>query len=115
MVDKSKIEEFFESINSYTFAAIDLANDASVYDESEATEKFDKESANLKGALLEFVNEIFLEGQKMTDEQIDNMIMDLLEQVDHDIAKSYNVKTAEEPEYVEEDMEVLRNIVKSHM
>lgn len=51
----------------------------------------------------------------MTDEQIDAMIYELLETIDHDIAKSYHEETAEEPDYVEEDMEELRWVVRKHV
>jgi hypothetical protein len=51
----------------------------------------------------------------MNKKQIDQMLYELLEQIDHDIAKAYHPDTAEEPEFVEDDMEDLRNIVRKYM
>jgi hypothetical protein len=49
---------------------------------------------------------------KMEDVKIDEMLHALLEQIDYDTAKSYRVETAEEPDYVEGEMELLRQIVR---
>lgn len=46
---------------------------------------------------------------------IDDMILELLEAVDHDIAKQYRAEMAEEPEFVEENLQELREIVKSFL
>ena len=43
------------------------------------------------------------------------MVSELLEQIDHDIAKDYNVETAEEPEVAEENMQGLVNTVERHI
>lgn len=51
----------------------------------------------------------------MTDERIRIMLRDLLEQIDHDIAKSYDPETAEEPEDADEAFEELVNLVNSHI
>lgn len=51
----------------------------------------------------------------MTRQQIKKMIMDLLAHVDYDLAKSYDPKTAEEPEYAKEEMEKLIDIAKKHL
>lgn len=60
----------------------------------------------------------------MRDEQVDAMLFELLEQIDHDIAKDYNEDTAEEPEFVDcsinlyysskSNLEDLRIIVRKH-
>ncbi len=51
----------------------------------------------------------------MSPTQIDVMLKELLEQIDYDIAKDYDVETAEEPELVEEAMYALRGIVLRHL
>ena len=51
----------------------------------------------------------------MTDEQMDAMIRELLNTIDYDIAKQYDEKTAEEPEFVEENFDELRDIVRSYI
>ena len=51
----------------------------------------------------------------MTDAQIDAMLHDLLESIDHDIAKDYRHETSEEPDYVDGCMEELRDIVRIHI
>lgn len=51
----------------------------------------------------------------MDDMKIDAMLHDLLEMIDHDIAKGYQEETAEEPEFVESSMEDLRCIVREHV
>jgi hypothetical protein len=43
------------------------------------------------------------------------MLMEILENVDHDIAKNYNVEYAEEPEFAEEEMQELVSIVEKHI
>lgn len=48
----------------------------------------------------------------MDREVIQKMLTKVLEQVDHDIAKDYNVETAEEPEMAERNMEELIDIVE---
>lgn len=45
----------------------------------------------------------------------DEMLHELLEAIDHDIAKQYKVETAEEPEFVEEHMDILRDIVHEYL
>jgi hypothetical protein len=42
---------------------------------------------------------------------IEAMLRDLLDSIDYDIAKSYDPKTAEEPEFAEEAFEELVSIV----
>jgi len=44
-------------------------------------------------------------------EAVRDMLKVLLEQIDHDIAKSYDPETAEEPEFAEDDMNELIDIV----
>lgn len=51
----------------------------------------------------------------MTRKQIKAMIMALLGRVDYDIMKSYDPKTAEEPDYAEESMGELIEIVEKHL
>lgn len=51
----------------------------------------------------------------MTGAQIKALLRDLLEQIDHDIAKGYDVETAEEPEFAEGAMADLQGIVKRHL
>jgi len=51
----------------------------------------------------------------MEQEKIEEMLMEILEQVDHDIAKDYNPDTAEEPEFAEGEMASLVNIVKKYI
>ena len=51
----------------------------------------------------------------MTYDQIEIMLRDLLECIDHDIAKEYHSATAEEPEYAESAFQELVSIVKSHL
>jgi hypothetical protein len=51
----------------------------------------------------------------MERHKIEKMIIAILEQVDHDIAKNYDVEYAEEPEFVEEDMAGLVRIVKRYL
>lgn len=43
------------------------------------------------------------------------MLHELLEAIDHDTAKNYKKETAEEPEYAEESMDELREIVNRHL
>lgn len=42
---------------------------------------------------------------------LDKLIIQLLNAVDYDIAKQYQLETAEEPEFVEENLQELRNII----
>lgn len=49
----------------------------------------------------------------MDDNAIDVMIHDLLEMIDHDIAKEYNKETSEEPEFIESKLEDLRSIIRN--
>lgn len=51
----------------------------------------------------------------MTRIQIKEMIISLLGQVDYDLMKSYKPETAEDPEYAEECMEKLIDLVASHL
>lgn len=51
----------------------------------------------------------------MTREQIDAMLHALLEWVDYDTAKNYRHDTSEEPDFVDEAMQELRDIVHLHM
>ena len=51
----------------------------------------------------------------MDKEKIKKMLMDVLETVDYDIAKDYDIETAEEPELVEANMDELVRIVERHM
>lgn len=46
---------------------------------------------------------------------IQDMIMEILQQVDYDIAKQYDVYTAEEPEFVEEYMNELVKIAEDYI
>jgi hypothetical protein len=48
----------------------------------------------------------------MNNNQIEKMILELLNEIDYDIAKEYDIETAEEPELVEERMDKLVKIVK---
>lgn len=50
----------------------------------------------------------------MTEEKIKVMIMELLNEVDYDTAKQYDVETAEEPESAEDYLAALVSIVKKH-
>ena len=51
----------------------------------------------------------------MNDAKIDAMIHDLLNAIDYDIAKQYDEDTAEEPEFVGDNMNDLRVIVRQHV
>jgi len=51
----------------------------------------------------------------MNNNQIEKMILELLNEIDYDIAKDYDVETAEEPELVEENMDKLVKIVKEYV
>jgi hypothetical protein len=51
----------------------------------------------------------------MKRKQIEEMILDLINEIDYDIAKDYDVETAEEPEYVKENMDKLVKIVKKYV
>jgi hypothetical protein len=51
----------------------------------------------------------------MTRKQIEKMIIAVLAVADYDISKAYQVETAEEPETVEENMNVLVEIVEEHL
>ena len=51
----------------------------------------------------------------MNKHQIRVMLMDILHCVDYDIAKSFDAETAEEPEYVDERMDELIEIVQKHL
>jgi hypothetical protein len=51
----------------------------------------------------------------MTDDEIRQMLRELLEAIDHDIAKDYDPKTAEIPEDAIHDMIVLVDIVREHL
>ena len=47
--------------------------------------------------------------------KIETMLLELLEWIDHDIAKNYDVETAEEPECVEGMMDDLVRVVEKHI
>ena len=51
----------------------------------------------------------------MTRKEIRELIMVILGQVDYDIMKSYDPETAEEPEYAEESMERVIDVVEKHL
>jgi len=51
----------------------------------------------------------------MNNNQIEEMILELLNEIDYDIAKGYDIETAEEPELVEENMNKLVKIVKEYV
>lgn len=51
----------------------------------------------------------------MNKEQMDRMIFDIVDTVDYDIGKQYDEETAEEPEYVEERFDELRDIVRRYI
>jgi len=44
---------------------------------------------------------------------LNDALDDILENIDHDIAKAYSEETAEEPEFVADDREVILNILRS--
>ncbi len=50
----------------------------------------------------------------MNRNEIKKLIMVILGQADYDLMKSYDPKTAEEPEYAKEQMESLINTVEEH-
>lgn len=45
----------------------------------------------------------------------EKLLDDILMNVDYDIWKSYQLDLAEEPEFVEDDRQVLINIIKRHV
>ena len=51
----------------------------------------------------------------MTRKQIEKMILAVLSRADYDLGKCYQVETAEEPDTVEENMNVLVEIVEEHL
>jgi hypothetical protein len=51
----------------------------------------------------------------MTRKEIKDFIMAILGQVDYDIQKSYDPKTAEEPDYAKEQMESLIDFVDEYL
>lgn len=51
----------------------------------------------------------------MEDSEIDEMLHQLLEEIDHDIAKFYQAETTEDLEEMQERMEILREIVRSYL
>lgn len=51
----------------------------------------------------------------MNRNEIKSLLMVVLGQVDYDIMKSYDPKTAEEPEQAKEEMEKLIDIVEDHL
>lgn len=51
----------------------------------------------------------------MKRKQIEKMILGLLNEIDYDIAKDYDIETAEEPEFVEENMDKLVKIVQKYI
>lgn len=52
---------------------------------------------------------------KLTNKQIDAMVLDLIGEVDYDIAKSFDPECAEEPESIPERKAALRAIVRKHL
>ena len=57
-----------------------------------------------------------LEVMAMSEKQIKKkMILDILGEIDYDTAKNYLKATAEEPEYVKENMQKLVIIVQKHI
>ncbi len=51
----------------------------------------------------------------MNRNEIKKLIMLILEQADYDLMKSYDPKTAEEPEYAKEQMEKLIDTAEIHL
>jgi hypothetical protein len=51
----------------------------------------------------------------MNRNEIKKLIMIILGQADYDLMKSYDPKTAEEPEYAEKEMESLIDTVEEHL
>lgn len=51
----------------------------------------------------------------MTRAEIKNLIMVILGVADYDLMKSYDPKTAEEPEYAKDCMEELIDAVEAHL
>jgi len=43
------------------------------------------------------------------------MIMEMLEEIDHDIARDYDCELADDPDLAEENMNALIAIVEAHM
>lgn len=50
----------------------------------------------------------------MTQQQFRKMMMEMLKQIDYDVAKQYDAKTAEEPESVEDAWAALEKIARKH-
>ena len=51
----------------------------------------------------------------MTRERIEQMVWEMLEAIDYDIAKSYNPETTEDPEYAKAAFEDLVDIVEDYV
>lgn len=51
----------------------------------------------------------------MNKNKIKEMLLELLNEIDYDIAKNYDEETAEEPELVEESMDRLVSIVNNFL
>lgn len=51
----------------------------------------------------------------MNRNEIKKLIMVILEQADYDLMKSYDPKTAEEPEHAKDEMERLVDTVEVHL
>lgn len=51
----------------------------------------------------------------MTRDEIKELIMVILGQADYDLMKAHDPETAEEPDYAEEQMELLINTVEDHL
>ena len=51
----------------------------------------------------------------MKRKELKNFILEILNQVDYDIAKSYDPETAEEPEYAKDQMESLLDFAESYL
>lgn len=51
----------------------------------------------------------------MTQDQLEEMILDIISAADYDLAKSYRKDSAEEPDLVDEMMSELCSIARAHM
>jgi hypothetical protein len=51
----------------------------------------------------------------MTRDQIKKMVLEVISQADYDLGKCYDPKTAEEPEYVQEELESLIDTAEKHI
>lgn len=51
----------------------------------------------------------------MTRDQIKKMVLDIISEADYDLGKSFDPKTAEEPEYVEKNLDRLIDTAEQHI